>query len=104
MLPAPVNMDELMFVKLRYKQPDGADSSLIEIPVSSDAADAENVSSDFRFAAAVAGFGLLLRDSPHKGTATFDSIRELATSAVDGDHYREAFLNLIVTAKTIRQP
>lgn len=103
-LPAPVNMDELMFVKLRYKQPDGADSSLIEIPVSSDEADAENVSSDFRFAAAVAGFGLLLRDSPHKGTATFDSIRELATSAVDGDHYREAFLNLIVTAKTIRQP
>lgn len=103
-LPTPENADELMFVKLRYKQPDGADSSLIEIPVSSDTADAENVSSDFRFAAAVAGFGLLLRDSPHKGTATFDSIRELATSAVDSDHYRETFLNLIVTAKTIRQP
>lgn len=103
-LPTPENADELMFVKLRYKQPDGADSSLIEIPVSSDTTDAENVSSDFRFAAAVAGFGLLLRDSPHKGTATFDSIRELATSAVDSDHYRETFLNLIVTAKTIRQP
>lgn len=103
-LPAPVATDELMFVKLRYKQPDGAESNLIEIPVSAGAAGSEKVSSDFRFAAAVAGFGLLLRDSPYKGTATFDSVRELATSAVDGDHYREKFLNLIVTAKTIRQP
>lgn len=103
-LPAPVATDELMFVKLRYKQPDGAESNLIEIPVSADAAGSEKVSSDFRFAAAVAGFGLLLRDSPYKGTATFDSVRELATSAIDGDHYREEFLNLIVTAKTIRQP
>ncbi len=98
----PVNTKELMFVKLRYKQPDGDVSSLLETPVSADAANLENVSSDFRFASAVAGFGLLLRNSAYKGSATFDSIQDLAASAIEGDRYREEFLNLVVTAKTLQ--
>ena len=36
---------------------------------------------DFQFAAAVASFGMLLRDSEHKGTATYDSVLEIASAA-----------------------
>ena len=56
---------------------------------------------DFRFVAAVAGFGLLLRDSDHKGAVTYDMVRELAAGALNGDHNREEFLDLVVTAKTL---
>ena len=97
------NTTELMFVKLRYKLPDGDDSKLIEVPVEAEAASIEDTTDDFRFAASAAGFGLLLRNSAHKGTASFDSMLELADSAIGDDHKREEFLDLIVKAKTLVQ-
>ncbi len=100
--PAPSGSTEMFFVKLRYKQPDSETSSLIEIPVPARAAALEQTTQDFRFAAAMAGFGLLLRDSAYKGEATFDQIRELAAAAVNSDHRREEALSLIVAAKTLR--
>ena len=69
---------ELLTLKLRYKAPDGDTSKLLEFPLTDTGTTWEKSSRDFRFAAAVAGFGMLLRDSPHKGGATWDSIRELA--------------------------
>lgn len=102
--PEPAeNSDELMFVKLRYKLPDENESRLIEIPVKEEALPIEQASGDLRFAAAAAEFGLLLRNSKHKGTATFDNALELAESAVNEDPKREEFLNLIVAAKTLRK-
>lgn len=98
---AQENSDELLFVKLRYKLPDGDASNLIEIPVAGQANTLGDTSDDYRFAAAAAGFGLLIRDSVHKGTATWDAILGLAESAVSDDQKREEFLNLIVTAKTL---
>jgi Ca-activated chloride channel homolog len=58
---------------------------------------------DFRFAASVAGFGMLLRDSPYKGTATYTSVIEMAQSAIGQDKYkyRADFVELAKKAKTI---
>ncbi|HWB80016.1 MAG TPA: VWA domain-containing protein [Nannocystaceae bacterium] len=77
---------ELLNVKLRYKQPDGDESTMFEVPVR--AADA-NASTDFRFAAAVAEFGMLLRDSKHKGNASWAQTIELARESVGNDPHGE---------------
>lgn len=99
--PEPDSAAELLFVKLRYKQPDSDTSNLIEVPVPARAVTLEESTEEFRFVAAVAGFGLLLRDSEHGGTVTYDMVRQLAASALGGDHNRTDFLDLIVTAKTL---
>ena len=52
---------EIMMVKLRYKKPDGQKSQLIEQPILHMATMFENTSDNFRFSAAVAEFGMLLR-------------------------------------------
>lgn len=94
---------ELMFVKLRYKQPDSDTSTLLEIPVPARSETLTESTDDFRFAAAVAAFGLVLRDSEYKGEATCEMARELARDASAGDSNREAFLDLVVTAKTLKR-
>jgi Ca-activated chloride channel family protein len=91
---------ELFTLKLRYKEPDGETSKLIERPVTDIGESWAEASDDFRFAAAVAGFGMLLRDSPHKGKATYDSILELAGKALGEDPrgYRKELLDLVSAA------
>ena len=84
--PAPAvtnNSKELLTVKLRYKAPDGNTSKKIEQPLIDDKK--EKVSSDFRFASAVAMFGQLLRDSDFKGDATYDKVISLAKTSLDND-------------------
>jgi Ca-activated chloride channel family protein len=70
---------ELLTVKLRYKEPDGETSKLLERPVRDEGKSHASATQEFKFAAAVASFGMILRDSPHKGNATFDSVLELAS-------------------------
>ncbi|HEX6640608.1 MAG TPA: YfbK domain-containing protein, partial [Thermoanaerobaculia bacterium] len=86
--------DELAYVRIRYKEPDGAVSRLIEVPVATTVSEA---SEDVRFAAAVAGFGMLLRGSEHSGGTTIDMIRGLARSGrgVDELGYRTEFIDLV---------
>ena len=57
---------ELMTVKLRYKQPDGNTSTKVEIPVKGKVLDLDETSDNFRFSAAIAEFGLILRNSQYK--------------------------------------
>ena len=86
--------DEMLYVKVRYKDPDGAKSKLLEQAV----ADRTGMpSTDFRFATAVAGFGMLLRDSPHAGTLTLDDIVSLAEEGKGHDPrgYRGEFIRLV---------
>lgn len=92
--------NELLFVKLRYKDPDGETSRLIEHPVK-DSASAP--SEDLRFAAAVAEFGLLLRDSKHKGSASFEDVKATAmrASGRDREGYRAEFARLVDIARTL---
>src|SRR4029079_16380061 len=73
---------ELFTLKLRYKQPDGDKSTLMETPVKDAGKKYGEASRDFKFAAAVASFGMLLRNSPYAGNATLASVEELARSGV----------------------
>jgi Ca-activated chloride channel family protein len=94
---------ELLTVKLRYKEPDGDSSKLMAVVVKDGDSAIEHASNDFRFASAVAAFGMLLRDSPNKGRATYEDVIQLARSAMDHDEqgYRSEFINLVRHAKDI---
>ena len=91
----------MLTLKLRYKAPDGDVSKLLEFPLTDSGATWEKSSADFRFAAAVAGYGMLLRDSPHRGTATWNSVRELAVEGKGEDTagYRAEFISLLEKAR-----
>ncbi len=101
--PKSETSPELLTLKLRYKAPDGDVSKLLEFPLTDTGATWEKSSRDFRFAAAVAGYGMLLRDSPHKGTATWNSVRELAVEGTgeDATGYRAEFITLLEKAKAL---
>ena len=93
--------DELLYVKVRYKDPDGAASKLLAQPV------ADRVgapSADFRFAAAVAAFGMLLRDSRHAGDYTLDDVVSLAEGALGSDSrgYRGEFIRLVEAVRDLK--
>jgi DNA-directed RNA polymerase specialized sigma24 family protein len=61
-------------------------------------------SADFRFAAAVAAFGMVLRDSAHKGSASLAAVEEYAAGALgrDPNGHRAEFLDLVRRAKEVR--
>ena len=86
---------ELMTVKVRYKAPDGDVSRKLEWPVVDGGG--RGGSADLRFAAAVAAFGMLLRQSPHAGTSNLALVQQLARGALDQDPrgLRRAFLELV---------
>ncbi|HEX5221134.1 MAG TPA: von Willebrand factor type A domain-containing protein [Verrucomicrobiae bacterium] len=96
--------DELLTLKLRYKEPDGETSKLMTAAVTDAGRRYAQASQDFKFASAVAAFGMVLRDSPYKGTASFDSVWELAREGQgrDAEGYREEFLKLVESAKAIQ--
>jgi hypothetical protein len=80
------------------------ESRLIKVGLVDGGADAvSQASDDLKFAAAVAGFGMLLGDSPHKGSLTYDVVLELASSAASRDPqgYRREFLTLVRKAQML---
>lgn len=87
--------NELMFVRMRYKTPGENTSKQVTQPV----IDGRNgsASNDFRFAASVAAFGMVLRNSEHKGTATLRSSLDMATAArgEDDGGYRGEFVEML---------
>ncbi len=95
---------EMATVKLRYKEPEGDISKLLSIGVMDNAVAILAASEDLRFAAAVAQFGLVLRDSRYKGDANFASIRSLVSNALGGDarERRAEFLGLINKAASLK--
>jgi secreted protein with Ig-like and vWFA domain len=95
--------NELLTVKLRYKEPDGDTSKRLEFPVVDAGAAFGKASPDFQFAAAVASLGMLLRGSEYKGTATYDAVLEIATAAKGDDPhgYRAELLEMVRRAKTL---
>ena len=98
----PLNeSDELLTIKLRYKAPDSNTSKKIELPLIDHKSN--RVSADFRFAAAVAMFGQLLRDSEFKGNATYDKVISLAKTGLENDEkgYKREFIRLAETAKSL---
>ncbi len=89
--------DEVATVKFRYKKPKGTKSILLEKVIPYQSSASEEMSDNFRFSAAVAGFGMLLRDSEYKGDATYKLVTRLAqgSKGEDQEGYRSEFIQLI---------
>ena len=100
-----------MTVKLRYKPAvkpaagQGDVSRLLEFPVTQSVGSFAAASSDTRFATAVAGFGMLLRGSTHKGSWSYDSVYDVASRAAGNDKagHRRGLIELILKAKRLSQ-
>ena len=88
---------EWLTVKLRYKQPEGDRSALIEKPFTGQARDLREADADFRFGTSVAMTALLLRDSEGLGDIRFENAADLATSSLAADPFglRSEFLGII---------
>ncbi len=100
---AATSSGELLTVKLRYKAPDADTSRLLSVALRDRQVPLERASKDFRFASAVAEFGLLLRDSPLKAEASWESVLARAGAALAGDPggYRAEFLKLAEQARLL---
>ena len=96
--------DELMTVRLRYKEPDTDDSTEFHVPVDRDPhSELTETSNDFRVASAVAAFGMHLRKSENSGSITLPQIKELAESGVgkDARGWRTEFCRLLMRAESL---
>ena len=107
--PQPLARDaqtsrEMLNLKIRYKDPEASESRLLSVPLVDRGGSFANASADFRFAAAVAGFGMILRDSPYKGSANLDWVTATAASSrgADKNGYRQEFIGLAERASQIR--
>lgn len=90
-----VENGEWLNLKIRYKAPDSDESRLCSYPVTEDAY-REQPGEDFYFAAAVAEFGLLVRDSEYKKDASFENVRELLKLVdTEADEYKDEFVYLV---------
>lgn len=100
------NKDELMTVKLRYKEPDGQTSKKIELPVLFGSnKEFDKASDDFRFAAAVATFGMILRNSEHLDGTSYGDVLEWAKKSIgdDKEGYRQEFVDLVKRARDLKE-
>ncbi|UUO06274.1 VWA domain-containing protein [Blastopirellula sp. J2-11] len=95
--------DELLTLKIRYKQPDEDESSLISVGVKDSGNRFAQASGDFQFAAGVAMFGMLLREGDQDAKVNLDEITELVSNNVGDDSYRGEFLKIVQAAKTLKK-
>ncbi|MEJ8757003.1 von Willebrand factor type A domain-containing protein [Pontibacter sp. H259] len=89
--------NELLTLKLRYKEPAGNQSKLLQTIVTTQTIASEKLSDNYKFSAAVAAYGMLLRDSKFKGSATYNQVLELAQQGrgKDKDGNRGEFVKLV---------
>jgi Ca-activated chloride channel family protein len=101
---AAATSGELLTLKVRYKAPESEISELLTRTLDAREATSATPTSTFRFSAAVAGFGLLLRASPHVHGLTLGAVRTLAQGAMERDEHgdRAQFLELVRAAERIR--
>lgn len=99
------NTTELMTVKLRYKKPDGDKSILLEQVIKKESVSLTKSSRNLKWSAAVAGFGMLLRDSDFKGELNYKDVIALARSAkgTDDQGYRSELIKLMETAELLAE-
>jgi Ca-activated chloride channel family protein len=97
---------ELMFLKLRYKEPTSDASKLLSTPIANAHVEWKDASEDFRFASAVAAFGMKLRQSALIGDLSLVDIARMATNARGRDEagYRNEFLRLVERAQQLKWP
>jgi Ca-activated chloride channel family protein len=99
----PLKPDEAFLVKMRHKKPDADTSTERRQVVKNKTVEYARASEDFQFAAAVASFAMLLKDSPYKGHSNYGLVLELAEAAKkhDPSGYRAEFVDLVKTAKAL---
>ncbi len=97
---------ELLTVSFRFKQPTANESELLAVAVKDGNKRFAQASDDFRFAAAVAEFGMILRNSPEVGDATMQDVIDVACRSLgDDEHgYRAEFVSLAQTAQSLVSP
>jgi Ca-activated chloride channel homolog len=95
---------EIMTIKFRYKEPKDSTSKLIVHTLTDKEIPFDRTSDNFRFSAAAASFGMLLRDSPFKGSSGFEEVIQWANSAkgTDPEGYRAEFVKLVKTARLLK--
>jgi Ca-activated chloride channel family protein len=95
--------NEMLTLRVRYKLPDADTSTRMDVPLVDRGTTFQRATPDFRFAASVAEFGMILRNSPYKGTARMDSVLDIAEGAVGPDRtgYRKEFIQLVQRARTL---
>ncbi len=95
--PEAFKNKEILTLKLRYKKPDGNKSRLIVHPLQDNNIVLAKTSDNFKFSAAVAAFGMLLRESEFRGDYSYESILELARDGKGKDYfgYRAEFIQLV---------
>ncbi len=95
--------EEVFTIKFRYKPPQSNTSILIEEVLKKSNNPFESASENLRFAATVAQFGMLLRNSEYKGSSTFDNIIEQAKKCktFDEEGYRAEFINLVKASTSL---
>lgn len=96
--------EEILTVKFRYKEPSGSESKLIEHPLIDNEVAFDHTSENFRFAASVAEFGMLLTDSKFKSNASFVHVIQTAKNAKgkDAEGYRKEFITLVRKADNLK--
>ncbi len=97
--------DEMLTIKFRYKKPKEDKSLLITKTIIDSGLKLESTSDNFRFSSAVAGLGLLLRDSKYKGDMTYELAKKLAVGSKgkDANGYRSEFVSMIETAELLSE-
>ncbi len=97
------NTEDLVTVKLRYKQPDGKKSTLLQEVISKKGVRLERTSNNFQWSAAVASFGMLLRDSDYLNGMGYGKIIAMAKAAKGSDFegYRAEFIKLVEAAELL---
>ena len=102
-MSAAAGSGELLTLSLRYKQPDATESELLTYTVVDDGNTVDLAHGDAGFAAAVAAFGMLLRESPHSGEASWQMVLDLASDRVGNDDfgYRAEFVRLVEAARDL---
>ncbi len=95
--------NELLTIKVRYKDPDKEESKLISLPLNDNLSDFRETTDNMKFIAAVAQFGMLLRESEYKGTSDIQNTIELARSGKGKDEngYIGEFIRLIEASKNL---
>lgn len=98
--------NELAFLKIRYKDPMAKDAKSVEesTPIPFSLTDLTQTDDDYRFAAAVAEWGMLLRNSKYKAKSSYKQVIDLAKNAIgkDEEGYRKEFIRLVELSEKIK--
>jgi Ca-activated chloride channel family protein len=92
--------NDMLVLRVRYKLPDASESTRMDIPLADRGGRFAAADADFRFAASVAAFGMILRGSAYQGNATLGWVLDTATGSQGSDRtgYRDEFASLVQKA------